>query len=391
MKTWQLAACTSMTLALALAACGGGGGVNSAASVAGPLDSPTSTSSGPTPSPTPAPSATGVTSTETVIGTPLPPSPALTVGTYDTIAVANTVSWDEQDNSRQTTENQVAPGDLRITVDPATNTYTLAFNPNAYAGLTPPSGALAYAISDEGYGHYIQTNTYIDGVLDHSVSGADDTGTAYRDSSTGDLKNSQFTSLVGLSHVSLGSWNWDSYDPVTDACTTPGCDMGSVVFVYGDRTPPSAIPTSGTATYSTKGSFGFPGNPPASSDNFLDLTADFGAASIAADLGYIGRNFAPYSPLANGYTASLSGSAPIRSTGDFDIALNGTVQNGSWTATGSGIDDVSPFKPEGDPVQVAGTLSGAFFGPDASEIGATLLLPNPDGGMFASAIVAERN
>lgn len=352
MRIWQ--SISLMVAPLMLAACGGSdGAVNSV-------------SNDPPPP---------VVTYETVVGAPLPLTPALVTGSYDTIGIEMIENAGEP--------RILAPSDLRIGVDSAAKRYTLTFDPAAFPNLVPSDGKLVYTIDDERYGHDYQTITYVDGVQDQTEAATGDSGSGYRPMAEGEPRNSKFTSILGLSHVSLGYWSWDAYDPSWDDCVDPVC-QGSVAFVYGDRTPPSAIPASGTATYTTASATGCCDD--------VTLTADFGAKSISADVQYSSFQFnGCYCNHATGYIANLSGSSPIQSSGDFDIMLNGTTQTGGKNLISQYPHEYSPFEPDSDPVPAKGTLSGAFFGPDASQIGAVLEVPRPDGTVMTGAIAAKNN
>lgn len=296
----------------------------------------------------PPPSSQPITFTQTTaIGDPLPPTPALTSGTYDTFGVAAAAG--STDGTGPFSIRNLNPTDLRIAVDAATNTYTMIFDPAVFRVLDANGAALStlgFKIDDPTYGHvYTKTHYGSDGSVGVS-NGNGDAGSAVQPITNPGppphRENSAFYSTTGRSYVSLGvwdtDWNW-SYNNATP----------EVVFVYGRRTEAGEIPVSGTATYqSTKiaGSFDAAN---------ITLTADFGARSIGADLFEkvcLCGEMASDSDFLR--TRSLSGLAPIDGHGAFEIALLGTETLESVTTQTSSI---------------TGTLGGAFFGPDASQIG----------------------
>jgi len=153
---------------------------------------------------------------------------------------------------------------------------------------------------------------------------------------------------AGLSYVAMGEWTWGTVTVNSDGSSTPTGDRSSVYFAYGERTPGAAIPVSGSATYDAatlSGSLPF------------SLTADFGARSIATQISQASM-------------FSVSGSAPFRNDGSFDIPLAGTA--GSQAATGS--------------------MDGAFFGPHAEQVGGTFAV-GPTGGsiLVQDAFVGQQH
>ncbi len=302
-----------------------------------------------------------------ILGPPLPPTPALTTGTYDG---SGAVYQTTDATGAQTGTAVLASGEVRIAVDSANNRYTLTFNRAVFPGLLPDSGALSYNITDQRFGHSYQVASYTNGVRDGLYTTEGKGGGGSRSSqANGDPASTQFFTVTGESHVSLGYWSY----------ATPTKDAGVVLFAYGDRTPSSAIPVSGTATYQVVESLGT-----SYDDDFtnidIKLKADFGTQAMSADIAYVKEQ------KADAFRTAVAGSAPIRPAGDFDIALNGTKQAGSWdTSRQMFVPGTTPAAP------VAGNVSGAFFGPDASQIGATVRLPNPFGGTIAEAWIAVKN
>jgi hypothetical protein len=140
--------------------------------------------------------------------------------------------------------------------------------------------------------------------------------------------------------------------------------------VDGDRTPASAIPVSGTATYdallggllSSSGTFGIP----------FTLTADFGRGTISTkidqDYRYDPTRDTGDDPIVG---IHVSGSAPFTNDGAFDIPLRGTV-NYQYSN--------SPTTPAPEPV--TGDMDGAFFGPHAEEVGGTFDVERRDGTLL---------
>lgn len=371
----QLHACgLLLASSLVLAGCGGGGGLASVSSAPGPI----------------APSSGEVTADpqaakELIVGDALAPTPALTSGGYDTIALVI-----EED----TPPSFLAPGSLTVAVDSTTNTYSFTFDPVAVPELSAksfddPDGQIDFQVDDEAYGHEYVATFSEDGVL-VSVEGEGRSASLYSHI----FDEAMFTTSVGQSYVSLGQWSWPH--TVTDAngvLWTGDWVGGSLLYVYGDRTAPGDIPTLGTATYrvasatdilatvpiNTAGGIKDFGNPgPFNLD--IAMTADFGAQSIAAAVEYD-----ILSDDVEAYHYDLSGHAPISELGDFDIALSGSRLAGSFSegmfASGSELATASPD----------GQLVGAFFGPNADQIGGTMAIPGSrDYNMIGVAFVATQ-
>jgi hypothetical protein len=155
--------------------------------------------------------------------------------------------------------------------------------------------------------------------------------------SNGQLVSESLLFDAGLSYVAMGEWAWGTVTVKADGTATPTGDTNSVRFVYGDRTPASGIPASGTATYDahTLGQLPFA------------LTADFGQRSISTEI-------------SQASIFDVSGSAPFSNDGSFDIPLTGTA--GSQAASG--------------------TMDGAFFGPHAEQVGGVVGIERADGAVL---------
>jgi hypothetical protein len=154
---------------------------------------------------------------------------------------------------------------------------------------------------------------------------------------------------------------------VTDRRTGNNTEAGSIHFVHGDRTPAAEIPASGTATYSAV----------SRGDVRIALTADFGPRTVAAQLN---RDFSEYGDSIGGFSVipgvDLHGTGPIASLGSFSLPLDGSMVLHS-TAT---------------PVQVTGLLDGAFFGPNARQVGGVFAVGETPGvALLSDAFVGVRN
>ncbi len=361
----------------ALSACGGGG-TSQVASI--PPPPPT-----PTPTPTPAPGVNlpagtvsyNYPSTEPVhIKLSWLDSPATRAATADLLGrftinagTGNPADW---------TYRGTAPGEFTMTISPPTDhglDYTLntpaGFLPGGRNASTVASPQISWDINSTVAYRY--TNIYGDTpqYLGQRLAGENALGTQlfsydYKRGEWGfrqpfDSGSSLVTTIdydVGYSYVAMGEWTWRVVD--MNGTTAPGTQSGQLLFVNGDRTPPSGIPVSGTATYdartlqmlSTTGAVGIP----------FTLTAEFGQRTISTQ---IDQNFQNYGsgdgdPIQGIHVA---GSAPFSNGGSFDIPLSGTVNYSYANAT------VMP------PSEAAtGDMNGAFFGPNAEQVGGTFAL-----------------
>jgi len=160
----------------------------------------------------------------------------------------------------------------------------------------------------------------------------------------------------------MGEWSWR----VVDLNGAAAGDFGDLLFVNGDRTPGSAIPASGTATYdartfallSSSGDRGIP----------FALTADFDHRTMSTriDQDYLFDSSNSTTEAALGI--HVGGSAPFSNSGTFDIPLAGTANYAS-----SNFQVTPPSEP------VTGTMNGAFFGPNAEQVGGAFSVERPGG------------
>jgi hypothetical protein len=327
---------TAVLLAVSttLAGCGDGGGVASA----------------PTPAigqPGTAETRTYAISTESDIGAELPPTPATTPGSYDTIAVGNL----KRAGDSQPTAGDLGVGQVALIVDADRKTYTIVFAPNVVPGLPAGENRLSYIADDPRYNHLVtETVHWSDGTTSTSTAPHASAIVGRRDTSGGSTVESDFWALTANEkrYVSLGLWR---------LLDSPNKDSAAIYFVYGDRTPPANIPVSGTATYVTGNRVGdfleYGTIAYYDVDVDISLTADFAKRSMSAKM-----SLAFQDDLIKSFVRpSLSGTGPIAPAGSFAIPLTGVM-------------DYTAAKP--DPV--TGSISGALFGPDASQIGATFSL-----------------
>lgn len=357
---------------LALSACGGGG--------AGSIAS----------TPVPDPNAHSVNYSFSVMRA-LDPAPAWTTGTYQAFAVM------QNDSGGPFTPTP--PGAVSLTVDTAAKTYALTVSSGSIT-VAPqtfkvPDATNPFCCDSSWTNVYLgftvkSVTQWSDGVRRPDTDAISDavvgqyTTKEKRDSGTKVLDGVLTVSSRPGRHVSLGQWLFTEF-PLNEDGTTNGAEglWSAGQFAFGNRTASSDIPASGTAHYvvETPEEYVDYGNNPIRSMTF---DADFGARTIAAHLArsievglyenggtccYGGEDYTPESPQLGTVrlTATASGVAPFTSQGSFDISLAGTGLVHTERTDKALVADLS--------APVSGWISGAFYGPRATELGGTYSVP----------------
>ncbi len=398
MIAWKYVSVT--TAAFLLAGCAGGG--------------ETSTVSPPTPPPPPTTVAIGPTETSySASQTPIP-SPATRSGTYDAIALIGESPG--APGNGPVNFRFAAPGEIRISsthgeTSARDRSYSLQF---ASAELPFGIAELKSIVSpdnpyistegapieyDNGKARYllafgdeiVATWTYSDGhASTDRIAWRRVVTSATVDA--GDEKRIGYTLLydVGLSYVSFGSWNWQASQRKPDG-NNEALESGAVYFVHGDRTLAGAIPTSGTATYSARSLNTYAPSSDAGGAvrGFpFGLTVDFGQRTISTEIkqGYGAGQFDDVT-LAVIPGLDLRGTGSLDAQGDIEIPLAGTLTTGAITGRqGNQIQQTR------ETLTVSGQLSGAFFGPDASQMGGVFAVgQTPGKPLLTDSFVGARN
>lgn len=347
----SLTSTVALPLCLVLSACGGGGG--DVASIPPPPPPPT-------PTPTPTPTVTSIDIERTWLE-----SPATRAKNYDLIAL-RTGNSGAIFNSKFATA-----GEFQLDVSKVNGGFE--YKLGAPSGFLPenlkqvalpvpveswdfnPGGPNyryenPYGDSQQFFGQNLKEyDVYSDGTKtlreDYDFARASFQNAAIELPSGQQISESLLFD-IGLSYVAMGEWSWGTVTVNADGTATPTGDRNSVYFAYGDRTPPSGIPSSGTATYDARTLAELP----------FTLTADFGRSSISTEI-------------SKASVFDVSGSAPFSNDGSFDIPLTGSA--GSLSATG--------------------TMDGAFFGPNAEQVGGVFSISQSGGGvLMQDAFVGQR-
>ncbi|MEO7738351.1 MAG: transferrin-binding protein-like solute binding protein [Novosphingobium sp.] len=251
-------------------------------------------------------------------------------------------------------------GAVRLAVDNTAKTYSLTFQPGVSA-----LASIQFAFPAD-FGVKIDTLTkYSDGT---SNTGTQFSTTAFAKTEiiqgTGkkivaSLQDGSLYYPAPAQYVTLGSWNLDPQEQASGGSYLSTGKQTGGSFVYGIRTIPADIPVTGKASYTVSED---------SREDYNDysllyapysntkLNVDFAARTIAALFQYSGHFEAGAIPVA----VQASGISAISVGGDFNILLSGSA-----TAS-SAIPTTSP---------VSGLFAGAFFGPQATEIGGVYSIP----------------
>lgn len=356
------------TICLLLAACGGG------------------TTGGPTVASTPPP----VTSQSNPFT--LPPTPATTSGTYQPLASVSSLDL-SNGGSIVTLPGQMAgPGAVTLKVDAATKTYTLTVNAGA---VILPAGTMTMpATADIGITHN-----------DPLAGGTPEPLTPQAQIARGDLVASTvpagtdasgnpraLTSYLRLynvgqqggspRYVSMAHWGQlylVNSSGVASAENFKATQKNEGFLVFGPRTLASEMPVNGSATYLLSSQFDsrfdpiceeYGCSPPPTT---ASLAVNFATRQLDASIRHASTNSA-YDQAGEVVIAThdiawtLSGSTLIGANSDFAMPLSGAGTVHSEFTSGAVVPDIVR--------NMAGTLDGSFFGPQAAEVGGLWSLPS---------------
>ena len=191
-----------------------------------------------------------------------------------------------------------------------------------------------------------------------------------RNGTTGFSLNSQTGSISWIptfNHFDVKEWYEFVFPTVESAEGGDFAQADSARFafvVHGDRT--ADMPAAGQASYEGRAAaFVWNPNPGEVGGAFqvnqdlyrgdLSLTADFAAATVAGQIGNL-----RHSPPGRTQTNSIPGSLSIQ---------NGQIDGNALSADLTGLG-------------LTGTANGAFYGPDAAEVGGVLTGTHSDGGLL---------
>jgi hypothetical protein len=403
MKSHRIA--LAITLVAALTACGGsttGGGI--AVSPPPPLPAPT-----PTPSSTP--TFTGIVESSR---TALPTTPANTSGTYSGPSYYRSSSVDSAGIFTATQPTQlVEDAAATLQVDAASRTYTLTL------AVAPEPGDPAVmslpATSPLGF-HVVYLERYSDGStrpgyssdrVDSDLTGGPRQALANGEAignvvpagtyPDGSLRaQSNFVTLYNVGHsgdrpryLSLAQWTQTYLSRGSDNVFHPVTSISGGT-VFGQRTAAGDIPASGRAIYALTAFFGdyfapdeYGGSEFVDVDGETVLTVNFATKALDATFDFE-KEIATYEldpeghyvldslgdPIVNGNAMTVvhaTGSTTLSTDGDFTLPLTGQGNIYYTALEGPGPADLIRA--------VDGSIVGAFFGPQAAEVGGIWNLP----------------
>ncbi len=192
-------------------------------------------------------------------------------------------------------------------------------------------------------------------------------------SSIASRPNQDYISVLGFSYVSLGVWLHSGSKDSTPQITF-------TAYAFGYETPAAAMPTTGSATYGGSVLGGLSLSPPAG----LDASSCVDCNSWLTGVARFSVDFAS-SKISGAFTNMMnhgaSGVLPWN-----DVSVNASILAGTNKLSGSTAIS-APLSPA---VGGTGRIDGAFYGPNANNLGAIWSLRGANwtalGGVAASAI-----
>lgn len=167
-----------------------------------------------------------------------------------------------------------------------------------------------------------------------------------------DVGNGFDITSLSLEYTALGLWSVVSSSP------TSTTHVGA--FITGYQTPASAMPTTGTATYSgTNNVAGFVATMPSNGSGGTllgdaSLTANFGTGAVTGNL-------------TNMRVTDIGGGSSVPWN---NVSVNASIVSGTSTFGGSTAATNAPPGKYSVPNGATGNIAGAFYGPNAEELGA---------------------
>ena len=232
-----------------------------------------------------------------------------------------------------------SPGNANVSVsyDATSNSYSVTFA-GAPAGSETFAATTKDASSTAGMAVYKTTN----GAVSETLT----------------LTSQSPSSGAAFNYVAAGSWRRDQQNSTED-------DAFYQPFVYGF--PTGSTPHSGSAGYNVDvdGFIAFDNKPPRTTAGTGVFNADFLSGLFSLNASVTETNQVTG---AVGETAPLTSSGHLASDGSFTGAIAFASADSAYT----------------------GTLNGALYGPQASEVGATFLVSTVDGA-FAGSVIGTQN
>jgi len=306
----------------------------------------------------------GTPATTTPPAPTTPPATTVSIGAPATVGVAGVASNFNFTTNPPPQNTAFALGRLNLRVTPTSVAAAGVTDATAIFRTTVVSNGVTYPVFDLNIPS-----------LSVSASNVRGDGTPVVLSGGGQVS----AAVATLNYTLLGAW---TYTP-----TSGGGYLGMVVT--GSSTPSAGTPTTGSASYSGTGGVAGAYFVPTGSGTIqggtltgnVSLNVDFAANSFSGSL----------SNMTATASANGSGSTPWN-----NVSLTGTVSRGAGPAFLNGSTSTSGA-PGGAGIAgfsnaATGSLSGAFYGPAAQEVGAqwTLYEPTSGGGKAAFGVFGAK-
>lgn len=182
---------------------------------------------------------------------------------------------------------------------------------------------------------------------------------------------------IAYEFANLSAWNSQDTVLIGDWNPAPQNEHNKErrgLVAFGDVTPPDAVPTTGTATY-TGTVYGLLGLGESQDDpepfvGRATVTVDYAAGTATIAIDDTETNAEPALPVPAEFSA--------------------TASRGTLTTNGTSTNTPNYFTGAVSGTGVTGGVSGRYFGPDAKEVGGTFQLDGPDGSAILGGFIARK-
>ena len=174
--------------------------------------------------------------------------------------------------------------------------------------------------------------------------------------------------IYGLSYVATAGWGLNN---------TPTNPPSTGVYVFGFETPQAAMPTSGTAVFSGQGLVSATVYKPVGTDIQVSNPIE-GNASISANFG------------SGAVTGSFTKMQTLFDNKPWnDVTLNANIATGANRFSGTTAVASAPGTPMSLSGSATGSISGAFYGPAAQNLGAVWSLSDGTGSALGTVVAGH--
>ena len=177
---------------------------------------------------------------------------------------------------------------------------------------------------------------------------------------------------LGLSYVVMGGWT-QTPSPGATSVTSPL--QNTTAFVFGYETPPSAVPTSGTAQFSGPSLVSATVYKPVGTE--IDSSVIAGNASMSVNFG------------SGAVTGSFTKMTMPNDQPWNDVSVNASITSGTNRFGGSTAAASSPTSSMALSGSATGSINGAFYGPAAQNLGAVWTLSDGTGSAIGTVVAGH--